>query len=681
MHPESAHLEASPALDATTRWARRYLITRRAFLSAVTDTAEETQEFVRVRRRGTTRRIVPRTVPTESRSRKVEPPLDPNRFDPWAVEATTLRAASHQLVTCPTCSGDKKVTCRACAGSATVTCPFCRGGGSARSNRTGKLINCPSCRGKGVRRCACRNGTTRCETCEGRGRVERWLELQQEPFLRVTTTASNRVSGAFPQPSEPADFDRPQAWPVAPTATWTGAADADVPEPIAMVLLRRDLGCHLSPREDRVETIDVQVFRAPVTTVAYRLAGTEGIVDVQGWDSTVKTTPTSCRPFHNRFILLAAAAAIALLLGIAVAALYVERHPYYATTSQASLLWLLAPVIGLATVPPTAILALPRGTAPRRRLAAAAAPLICLLLATTALATTGNPSLAHARARLSAGDLDAALFESAASAELGLDTAAPSFHDEHQLARAEATTMPAEAWQAAARVFFTDEARHAAETHALRLTVEAAEAHQQQHAYTNSEAVLALVPDHLAGDDALRPLRLAIHLARAGTCIDRLAAPCARDELRRARAAGFTDEELAPLHQRAADAVRPSLLETWSTIRAHRPLDDRLAACIDAQLGFVFLEKIGTPEALYPIREADLDARCGLLQEQRRREEELARQRELQRREAAQRAWARAPLLCRDGTYSPSCACGRTSRSGCCSHHGGVAGCSASYPG
>lgn len=37
---------------------------------------------------------------------------------------------------------------------------------------------------------------------------------------------------------------------------------------------------------------------------------------------------------------------------------------------------------------------------------------------------------------------------------------------------------------------------------------------------------------------------------------------------------------------------------------------------------------------------------------------------------------ASAPLLCADGTTSPSCTCGAPRR-GCCSHHGGVVGCSA----
>lgn len=47
-------------------------------------------------------------------------------------------------------------------------------------------------------------------------------------------------------------------------------------------------------------------------------------------------------------------------------------------------------------------------------------------------------------------------------------------------------------------------------------------------------------------------------------------------------------------------------------------------------------------------------------------------------RERIERAQERAnaPLLCCDGTGSPSCTCGNPRR-GCCSHHGGVCGCTA----
>ena len=43
-------------------------------------------------------------------------------------------------------------------------------------------------------------------------------------------------------------------------------------------------------------------------------------------------------------------------------------------------------------------------------------------------------------------------------------------------------------------------------------------------------------------------------------------------------------------------------------------------------------------------------------------------------------ARASASLRCGDGTDSPSCTCGGGAHRGCCSHHGGVRGCSADFP-
>jgi membrane protein involved in colicin uptake len=57
---------------------------------------------------------------------------------------------------------------------------------------------------------------------------------------------------------------------------------------------------------------------------------------------------------------------------------------------------------------------------------------------------------------------------------------------------------------------------------------------------------------------------------------------------------------------------------------------------------------------------------------------EAAKKRKEAQREAAESAREaasqNAPLLCCDGTASPSCTCGGSHR-GCCSHHGGVCGC------
>jgi hypothetical protein len=61
-----------------------------------------------------------------------------------------------------------------------------------------------------------------------------------------------------------------------------------------------------------------------------------------------------------------------------------------------------------------------------------------------------------------------------------------------------------------------------------------------------------------------------------------------------------------------------------------------------------------------------------------RKQLEVATAQLLRAKERKARADARfsAALLCCDGTHSPSCTCGNPRR-GCCSHHGGVCGCSA----
>ncbi len=84
--------------------------------------------------------------------------------------------------------------------------------------------------------------------------------------------------------------------------------------------------------------------------------------------------------------------------------------------------------------------------------------------------------------------------------------------------------------------------------------------------------------------------------------------------------------------------------------------------------------------------DAKADEQIEAIEARQRRDEQLAveKQQAVERRERRVReareggdAWGDSPLLCNDGTNSPTCTCGGPRR-GCCSHHGGVAGCSAS---
>lgn len=639
---------------------------------AITDISSTTEEVLRARWRGRARQVVVRTRSTDSRKRKLDDPIDPQEIDPWQVDPTQIEGDTRQLVACPGCLGTKKVVCVTCGGSAVVGCPACHGVGRVRSARSGKTINCRSCRGDGRRRCACRDGRAKCELCRGRGKVERWLALEESPFDRVRVQAGETLAVAFDAVDAPADFARDESWPIAPTIDWSGGPGT-LPTQAAEVLSR--LGpIPTSPRE-RLDLLDIQRFEAPVAWVGYRIAGVDGRVAVGGWDGRVVEQAGSRWPFLRRALYLAASAVLGFVVGLVVAAWYAGRHPYFATSPTAGLLWLLVPALGLAG----AVAALPllgrRPEAPRR-IALFTLPLLVLIGAGASSALRHEPSLAHARERAARGDVESALLEAAALADLTGDQAAAAFHDQLQLDRVLEATEPAGAWKAAGQPFYDDTARGRAERQALVVTVARVQSLQRDTEYAESDTVLALIPGEPREYPGVRRLRLASHLARGRTCAERRA-PCARDQVRAARREGFTVEQLEPIHRAAVAAVGPELTDGWRTIRSGRPLEERLAACQTFRTPFTFLDSLETPPGLEPVSRRDVAARCQDLERERSAREERARQREIAQREAARRAWARAPLRCRDGTLSPSCVCGG-SRRGCCSHHGGVAGCSAS---
>lgn len=673
-------MNSSDAVTTAGRWAARFLLRPSTFARLVTATQAQVLEFTRIRWRGRRREVVARTTPTDSRSRKLAEPLDPRSFDPWAEDAATLPSRTHQLVECPACDGTKKVACPDCRGTAVVGCSTCAGRGSIYSSRSRRMVNCRSCRGQGRRRCPCRDGLTRCPACAGRGKVDRWLEVAEERFARVTHTPLDLLASSLPDPTDPSSFDLSlSTQPLEPEEAWCGTA-TDSPPPQLVHLLSDASPLALDPIHDRLDDVAVQTFRGVVSTVAYHLLGASASVRLQHWDGRLSETPTSRRPFHRRLSLLAALGIAALVAGLAIATSYAGRHPYLATNPNSLVLFLLALALAGAALWPASHLVLPRRAWLPRRLLVSVLPVLGIVAAQVAAATTGYPSLDRARALAISGDVDQAVREAAAAADLALDPGAAAFHDELFLERALAGADAAAAWEASRATYFTDQAREAAEAHALGLTVARATELQEQGAFAASESVLAAIPEQLADTAVVRPLRLAAHLDRAGACADERDATCVRNELRRARTGGFDDEDLEPVYQRAVAAASPQLRESWGVIRSRRDLTDRLAACSEIQSPFDFLAAIDTPTALHPVDRDESRDLCRQLDDRRRREEEQRLRREEDRRAARQRAWSRAPLLCNDGTLSPSCVCGQSSRRGCCSWHRGVAGCSQPYP-
>lgn len=639
----------APAILAAARWARRFLISQRGFEAAVTESRSEPVELVRVRWRGRTRRVVVRQVLTESRVRKVQEPLDPGAFDPWTEVSESLAVRTRQIARCRSCGGEKRVRCLTCGGSAVVGCDVCGGSGSAWSQRSRRMIACRTCRGDGQRRCSCRDGRLSCGPCGGKGKVEEWLEVTEEAFDRVTFAGSDALAQALPGCAEPGRFDsEPHRPPVPLVFAWRGAAIEEAPAELRSVLRRPSL-VGTRPGEDRLQEVALQVFRSEITTVVYQLGGLAGSVQIQGWDGRIAENDSSRRPFEHRRRRALQGAAAAVGAGIALAIWYGGRHAFFRSTPNYGFLWILALVLGICIVPLMFWLILPAGGRTWKGAVAALLPALLVALTQAGLAATGGPSLDHAREIAAKGRMEEALRESSACFDLGVQTeSAGSFHDRLQLEKVRQARGPREAWQAALLPFLTAAGRERAQAHAVEVTFQASAALQEKGAFAESAVVLDTAPPELRQAEPLVGLRRRVLL-----------------------------EDALPL---------------WKAIESRRKsLEDRVAACAAIASSVQALSSLpATPDDSSLVPE-EVEEKCAQLREQQLREIERQREAEARAaeraqrraeaaRESAQRSWARAPLLCNDGTRSPSCVCGSSSHRGCCSWHGGVAGCSAGYP-
>lgn len=507
------------------------------------------------------------------------------------------------------------------------------------------MIACRACRGDGERRCSCRDGWLSCGPCGGKGKVEEWLEITEEPFDRVTCAGSEVLAQTLPGCADPERFDTDFfGCPVPLLVSWRGRTIEEAPAEVRSVLRLPELG-GVHPREDRLQEVALQIFRSETTTVVYQLGGVTGSVQVQGWDGRIVENASSRGPFERRRRRALQGMAGTILAGFALASWYGARHAFFRSTPNYGLLWFLALVLALCIVPLILWWVLPAERREGKGALVAVLPALLVALAQAGIAMTGGPSLDHARAVASKGRLEEALRESAACFDLGIEAgSAGSFHDQLQLVRVWQAREPRKAWEAASLPFLTEAGREQAQAHAVAVTVQASAALQERGEFAESAAVLDAAPPELRQTGSLAGLRRRVYL-----------------------------EDALPL---------------WKVIQSRRKsLEARVAACSDIAPHIQGLASLPAPPDDTSLIPQEVEEKCAQLREQRlaeierqreaeARAAERARRREEAAREAAQRRWAYAPLLCNDGTRSPTCICGGSHR-GCCSWHGGVAGCSA----
>lgn len=660
MDPRIADLE-----KAAARWTASYLLSEQDFLGTIKATRVETLRYTRLRARGRTRRIVPHFGQTSDGGRPGLPARIED-FDPWNESSATLRAKTRQLVDCESCRGSKRMVCPTCSGRTRVRCPSCVGG-MQLSLKTGKPIRCRSCRGKGDRSCpSCRTGTVTCQRCEGRGRMLHWLDIEERDLAIVFESPSN----ALAQSIAPCPFDVPHAaLPVAPFRSWSGDPDqrpADVEAFVSGLAWSQ----RIDRRHDRILAIDYQSFAAESATIDYQLLGRQASLELKVWDQTVVRSPESVAPLRRRLALLGAGGAGASVAGLLLASWYGGRHAYLAASVHHSLLLAMALLLGLALLWPLSRIGL---ATPGKKRSWSWLPALLILMAQVATAATGYPSLRRAQLLAEQGHGAAALHEAAACADLRRDPdRCAELYDRLKLAEIRTTRIPEDAWRAAAERYYAEEVRLQAAKHARELTLATALAYEAESRFDELDALLQKVDAGRLQEDSRFPELLArLHRRKLAACFPRLDARCASKALSRARKAGIPDAGLAGTRKEGRAAFLDVLAPRLRTIRSSQPTSERLAACNDVEAGLEFLDVVVPDD---PLR-AEVLAKCQVASKAQQEAERRARERELRNEARRRETQTSIPLLCRDGTLSPTCVCGGPRR-GCCSHHGGVAGCS-----
>ncbi|MBA3465703.1 MAG: hypothetical protein H0T46_37570 [Deltaproteobacteria bacterium] len=451
-----------------------------------------------------------------------------------------------------------------------------------------------------------------------------------------------------------------------------------------------ELWPRLSPRlapGERVQAQSLTILEIPNAEVRYSVGRREGSVSFRGRRMGVHSPDVDALRKRS-FQLKVLGFGLATLLG-AFFIFYFARSRFYATPSSgvmacsavlcaASLVWLVARrSLGRPSKVPGAILG-------------------GLLLAAGVSAFLARPTASHASRLVATGDFAAAANEIEALGNpadawnelLNARIAASMNVDQAQMLAEQ--LRPVSAISALARTRIFDLLRSDVER-AVGLG-DTAEAERLFGGFTVSESANPLV----------QRLRASILQRQAKHCADAQDSPCVDALVAKLQSEGFGPDAAASraIHisslahkaglnektaQVTADASRRvELLEDsvrlWSDWRRYSQTaipGERERASALARARSEQKKQTAIAEALERT-EARQRARQQAVEDAKARaEERRAQQREAARIRAEKRAeWSSSPLLCRDGALSPSCTCGGNHQ-GCCSHHGGIAGCSA----
>lgn len=417
------------------------------------------------------------------------------------------------------------------------------------------------------------------------------------------------------------------------------------------------------------------LYETPFGTGTVQVGG--GAVTYADWE-----------PLRLRRRVILATAVCGVLCGGAACADYKARHEWFAEYGYSTAIMTLSALASAAAaVAAAGWLLSPKGrTLPRTWLPTVTS--VILILAGLGTARADMPNGARAATYLRSGDSSRAQVEAAAVLlDDPANVDAREVLDSLRLSAATATSSAAAVYQLVKAPWFGDSARAVA----IAVLENRVDAESARASRANDLVALQrlLTPANLLPERVQTGIRRSIALVAVRQCLASKSCDCLQRTTALALKEEVPQEQLSPLLTEGRSLVKAEYSAAHKRALSVRDASERMARLAEAiAIGEIYRQLTNEEPSpgldrlreLQRVAAAD-DARQKQIQaeEERRAREREARQAalkaaELERQERA-RSRGSASLQCCDGTLSPSCTCSGSHR-GCCSHHGGVCGCS-----
>jgi hypothetical protein len=625
-------------------------------------------------------------------------PLDPARLDPWN-PPHDLERSSHYVTTCFTCHGDGRVNCRSCGGGGRTQCSACKGDGKfygRAANGAYRMLNCKACRGKGDLKCDdCTRGRVECGTCAKAKKVECWLAIETWTRHDAQVEPDGAVTKAFTWGQDGVEATSDAiALDARCIDAFTRQRAITIDElPISVPIEWRDHWPRLQAKLASGERIKAQTFAlldVPSTHVTYALHDEQQIVAFEGL-RLLAPPPTDDLLFAKRSRMLGRLQLVLAALPIGVAVIYGARGAYFATARP--LPFVSGVVLAAAVVGALAYTVVWNATLGRRTARTWAFAAIAPTLTALVLAWLAEPTVSRARDYIEASNLIAAVDELDGLGSPDSDEHASLWADVHlKQALAASSCIDAASVAKLIPASMPQHVRATAGADALALT--AAQRALDAGHLGDVESSLSCASPAFREAVAAKSVRGLAALANGNGCLTSKSWDCALTQAGDATrlgapgAAALTDQTMAAIRAEldvdvVAARKEKNLAQRTSRESAALGLWTKYLATSGKELPAISALKAAKArdDAAYA-RQLEVERRHDEAAERARvaaverddRQRIAAAKREEERQAAATAAAFSGALMCNDGSESPSCSCGGSHR-GCCSHHGGVAGC------